>query len=203
MNHDDLIPDDVLAAFGDVLAPTGAADTAARIATMAKRAAEEDVAAEEAEEAHAPVPQHVLRDVSTRLATPAALRAFVQGTEGDVVLVSRRTREWFTFEVTRPDVAHRRVRRRNDNRARRYVKLRSSTSVGYERPAFVGTLRLEASQWRGRTYPAGLHVGKHCDLPEGSPAVKAALWLFDRVVRGDDDAIAALLAQAEVYGEAV
>jgi hypothetical protein len=235
-NHDPLLSDDVLAAFGDVLAPTGAADTLARIQAAAKRAVDEDARAEAEAEASVPDPEEVLRETlnepgydhadgyvcgscgaepverdycpaceaGTALTSPAALRAFVLGEEGDVTLVSKRTGERFVFSVTRPNPGHRRVRRRNDNDSRRYVKLRSTPSVSYDRPAFVGTLRLEASTWRGTTYPPGLHVNpKRCDVPEGSPATKAAAWLFDRVARGSDKALSALLAKADVYGEAV
>jgi hypothetical protein len=193
-NHDPLLSADVLAAFGDVLAPTGQASTASRIAALAKRSADEagTEAMLEARYADGLAEEEGSADERPdgQLLTPDALRSYVCDGDGALTLVSRRTGERFVFALALPKNAE-----ATDSRV--FVKVRG------ERTVYLGTVWMAASTWHGRSYPPRFKRQDRSRVPADAPAARAAAWLFDRVARGTDESLVSLLAQADIFGERV
>lgn len=202
MHQQDLLDAETLAAFGDSLRPTGSSDTASRMRAFAKRHVEEMAREEEAAGGgRVPDPATLLRDMVDEpgdyrgtLDTPAKLRSYVLGGRGRLTLVSRRTGQRFTFKIGRP-------RRPDDSRLFARLLTGSDNESDY---TFIGTLFLQPFHThRGLTYPPRFKHSRKSHIGERAPGVRAAAWLFDRVLRGSDEAIRALLAQAEVWHEGV
>lgn len=192
----DLLPDGAAAAFADVLAPTGASDTLARIRAAAKRQSDETAPAAEYDHPapQAPMPElgaHEHPDFRGQLSTPAALRRYVLGGHGVVTLLSKRTGRRFTYKLTEP-------RNRAEGRLFISVLTGAENSSDY---TWLGTLFSEPSRWRGRDYPPRWSHSNRSAISDQAPSAKAAAWLFERIVRGSDEDLDALLAQSEVWHE--
>jgi len=183
---DDLIPDGAAAAFADMLVPTGAAATLARVQSAAKRQADELAPVSHL----APQEPHE-HDYRGQLSTPEALRRYVLGGHGILTLVSRRTGQRFTFKLSEP---------RKNPGGRLFVSVLTGpqNTADYE---WLGTLWTQPSEWRGRTYPPRFNRSNRSRIGENAPSARSAVWLFDRVVRGSDEDLAALLTQADVWHE--
>lgn len=199
MKDHDLIPSGAQAAFADVLRPTGSREALARIQAMSRRQSDElpeqlalgsiDIEAEEVRG------QHGDGGFRGSLSTPAKLRRYVLGGKGRITLVSRRTGARFTFRISAP-----RTPRENDCRLFVGLLTGPNNDSDYQ---YLGTMWTESSRYHGRVYPPAYRHGSRSQVREAAPSAQAARWLFDRILRGTDDDLAALLDQAEVWHEGV
>lgn len=126
-----------------------------------------------------------------QLRTPATLRPYVLGGHGRLTIVSRRSGQRFTFALGRSD---------DKDDARIFVKVLTGPNNGADY-SYLGTLWTKPSEWNRRTYPPRYVHGKKSAISAQAPSNRCAEWLFDRVVRGNDEELAALLEQADVFHE--